>query len=187
MRRRLQDVIAAKRRDLIESSIATYAMRFSHVLPADFLHGLSVSRRIRHYSNVVVFRAWLAQILEANASLSKAVSLVQAWCDDLGLPVPDKDTGACSRGRGRLELEFLIAVNERIDTNLTECIRLEDTYHGHIVKSIDGSFMALGRHRGEPGRISPTDQPEARLRIPRHGHHGRAQPLPRRMGALRPG
>jgi hypothetical protein len=142
-RRRLQDVIAAKRRGLTESSIATYAMQFSHILPADFLHGLSVSRRIRHYCNVVVFWAWLAQILEANASLSKAVSLVQAWCDDLGLPVPGKDTSAYSKGRARLGSGFLSSVNERINTYLTARIRPEDTYHGHIVKSIDGSSMAL--------------------------------------------
>ena len=143
MRRRLQDVIAAKRRSLADSSIATYAMQFSHILPADFLHGLSVSQRIRHYCNVVVFWAWLAQILETNASLSKAVSLVQAWCADSGLPVPGKDTSAYSKGRGRLKAEFLTSVSERINTYLTARIRPEDTYHGHIVKSIDGSSMAL--------------------------------------------
>lgn len=143
MRRRLQDVIAAKRRSLTESSIATYAMQFSHILPADFLHGLSASQRIRQYCNVVVFWAWLAQILEANASLSKAVSLVQAWCDDLNLPVPGKDTSAYSKARGRLRSEFLTLVGERINTYMSARIRPEDTYHGHIVKSIDGSSMAL--------------------------------------------
>ncbi len=143
IRRRLQDVIAARRRDLTESSIATYAMQFSHVLPAEFLHGLSVSKRIRQYCNVVVFWTWLAQILEGNASLSKAVSLVQAWCDDAGLPVPTKDTGAYSKGRGRLPVEFLVAANERINARLSARIRPEDTYQGHVVKSIDGSSMAL--------------------------------------------
>ena len=142
-RRRLQDVIAAKRRELNESSIATYAMQFSHVLPADFLQGLSVSRRIRQYCNVVVFWVWLAQILEANASLSKAVSLVQAWCDGLGLPVPGKDTSAYSKGRGRLKTEFLNAVNKRVNSHMAARIRPADTYHGHIVKSIDGSSVAL--------------------------------------------
>ena len=143
MRRRLQDVIAAKRRELTESSIATYAMQFSHILPADFLHGLSISQRIRHYCNVVVFWAWLAQILEANASLSKAVSLVQAWCDDLGLPVPGKDTSAYSKARGRLKSEFLLSVNERVNAHMSARIRPEDTYHGHVVKSIDGSSVML--------------------------------------------
>jgi len=118
-------------------------MQFSHLLPADFLHGLSVSKRIRQYCNVVVFWAWLAQILEANASLSKAVSLVQAWCADAGLPAPNKDTGSYSRGRGRLPLEFLVAVNRRINDRLDARIRPGDTYQGHIIKSIDGSSMSL--------------------------------------------
>jgi hypothetical protein len=49
----MQDVIAAKRRELNGSSIATYAMQFSHILPAGFLHGFSVSKRMRQYCNVV--------------------------------------------------------------------------------------------------------------------------------------
>jgi hypothetical protein len=143
IRRRLQDVIAARRRALTDSSIATYAMQFSHVLPADFLHKLSVSQRIRQYCNVVVFWAWLAQILEANASLSKAVSLVQAWCADANLPVPGEDTGSYSRGRGRLPIEFLTAANTRINAHLAARIQPQDTYQGHIIKSIDGSSMTL--------------------------------------------
>lgn len=118
-------------------------MQFSHILPAGFLHGLSVSQRVRHYCNVVVFWTWLSQILEANASLSKAVSLVQAWCEDAGLPVPGEDTGAYSRGRGRLPLEFLDAANRRINDHLSARIRPADTYLGHVVKSIDGSSVVL--------------------------------------------
>ncbi len=91
----------------------------------------------------MVFRASLARILEGNASLSKAVSLVLAWCHDLGLPVPGKDTNAYSRGRGRLGSDFLISVGERINTHLTSRIRPGDTYQGSVVKSIDGSSMAL--------------------------------------------
>lgn len=143
IRRRLQDVIADKRRALADSSIATYAMQFSHILPAEFLQGLSVSKRIRQYCNVTVFWAWLAQILEANASLSKGVSLIQAWCKDAGLPAPGMDTGAYSRGRGRLPMEFLEAVNQQVNDRLNARIRPEDTYRGHVVKSIDGSSMAL--------------------------------------------
>ncbi len=159
MRRRLQDVIAAKRRSLRESSVSTYAMQFSHILPADFLHGLSVSKRIRHYCNVVVFWTWLAQIFEANASLSKAVSLVQAWCDDFDLPVPGQDTGAYSRGRGRLGEEFLVSVNDRVNAHLSARIQPRDTYRGHVVKSIDGSSVALddtGKNQAEYPQ--PTSQ-----------------------------
>ena len=64
VRRRLQDVIAARRRALAESSIASYALLFSHVLPAEFLHAGSGTRRRRHFFNVTVFWDWLAQALE---------------------------------------------------------------------------------------------------------------------------
>lgn len=142
-RRRLQDVIAAQRRKLADSSIASYALQFSHILPADVLHGFSASQRVRHYCNVVVFWAWLAQILEANASLSKAVSLVQAWCADCNLPIPGSDTGAYSRARSRLGLAFLFSVHKRINDYLTARIKRRDTYQGHVVKSIDGSTFTL--------------------------------------------
>lgn len=143
MRRSLQAVIAARRRELAESSIATYAMQFSHILPREYLEELSVSERLRVYCNVVVFWAWLAQILEANASLSKAVSLVQCWCGEAGLPVPGSSTGAYSRGRSRLGMKFLRAVSQRVNHYLKARIQDEDTYKGHVVKSIDGSSLAL--------------------------------------------
>lgn len=143
LRRSLQDAIAAKRKQLTESSIATYALQFSHILPAEFMAGNSLSRRVRHYCNVVVFWAWLAQILEANASLSKAVSLIQSWCDEAGLPRPSGDTGGYSKGRGRLGIEFLQAVQARINIHLNARVRPEDTYQGHVVKSIDGSTLEL--------------------------------------------
>lgn len=118
-------------------------MQFSHILPADFLQGLSVSQRVRQYCNVVVFWTWLAQILEANASLSKAVSLVQAWCEDLNLPLPNEDTGAYSRGRGRLPMEFILAAGKRVNEHLNARIQPEDTYLGHVIKSLDGSSLVL--------------------------------------------
>jgi hypothetical protein len=78
IRRNLQDSIAARRKQLAESSISTYALQFSHILPAGFMDEASLSQRVRHFCNIVVFWAWLSQILEANASLSKAVALVQS-------------------------------------------------------------------------------------------------------------
>ena len=142
-RRRLQDVIAARRKALAESSIATYALQFSHVLPAAFLHALSSSERLRHYCNVTVFWAWLSQILEANASCSKAVSLVQAWCDDAGLPRPSSDTGVYCRARGRVKIGFLRAIRRRVNAHLEARVERADKYEGLTVKSLDGSSVGL--------------------------------------------
>jgi hypothetical protein len=143
IRRRLQDAIAAKRRALAESSIASYALQFSHVLSAEFLHAQSGTRRRRHYCNVTVFWAWLAQALEANASCSKAVSLVQSWCEDAGLPRPSSDTGAYCKARGRVGLGFLRAARAKVVAHMSAGIRPEDKYEGLTVKSFDGSSVQL--------------------------------------------
>jgi len=143
IRRRLQELIATRRRAFAESSIASYALQFAHILPADFLHKHSSSKRLRHYCNVVVFWAWLAQILEANASCSKAVSLVQAWCDEAQLPRPAADTGAYCKARNRLKLSFLRTIRMRVNAWLKARVRYEDKYKALVVKSLDGSSVQL--------------------------------------------
>ena len=55
IRRNLQDSIAARRKQLAESSISTCALQFSHILPAGFMDEASLSQRVRHYCNIVVF------------------------------------------------------------------------------------------------------------------------------------
>lgn len=143
IRRNLQYSIAARRKQLAESSISTYALQFSHILPAGFMDEASLSQRVRHYCNIVVFWAWLSQILEANASLSKAVALVQSWCEEAGLPRPCGDTGGYSKGRSRLKIGFLQSVGAKVNAHLDARICPEDTYRGHVVKSIDGSSLEL--------------------------------------------
>ena len=143
IRRRLQDVIAARRKALLGSSIASYALQFSHILPADFLDELSASKRRRHYCNTNIFWAWLAQILEANASCSKGVSLVQAWCADANLPAPAADTGAYCKARKRIGRAFLRALRGRVNAHLAARVRPDDKYEGLVVKSIDGSSVQL--------------------------------------------
>ena len=172
IRRRLQEVFAAKRRALADSSIATYVMQFGHILSADFLRRHSSSKRERHYDNVTLFWAWLAQILEANASCSKAVSLVQAWSVEVGLKVPSGDTGAYCKARNRIKLSFLRLVRERVNAWLNSRIRDENKYKGLVVKSLDGSSVQTRRHAGESAALSPAKFAEAGLRFPGHGHQG---------------
>ena len=114
----MQDSIAAKSKQPAEYSIATYAPQFFHFLPAEIISGNSLPRRVRHHCNVAVFWAWLAQMVEANSSLPKAVGLLQSRCDEAGLPRPSEDPGGYSKGRGRLKIEFLPAVQARISSHL---------------------------------------------------------------------
>jgi hypothetical protein len=53
---------------------------FEDVLPSSVLGELDPTRRQRHFGHLPVFWAWLAQILEGNASCSKALGFIQSWC-----------------------------------------------------------------------------------------------------------
>lgn len=48
------------------------------MLPGEFLASIDPTERQRSFGHIPVFRAWLAQILEANASCQKAVGLIQS-------------------------------------------------------------------------------------------------------------
>lgn len=85
-------------RQLIQSSISGYGVMFSNVLPSDFLSEIDPTKRQRLYGHLPVFWAWIGQIMETNASCTKAVSMVQAWCRTLGLPVPSSDSSPYCQG-----------------------------------------------------------------------------------------
>ncbi len=63
-------------------------MLFEDVLSGDFLTSIAPTLRQRSFGHLPVFWAWLAQILEANASCQKAVGLIQSWCRTCNLPLP---------------------------------------------------------------------------------------------------
>jgi len=65
-----------------------YALLFEPILASEFLQQINSTKRERVYGAVPTFWAWLAQILEFNASCAKAVSMVQTWNIALGLPLP---------------------------------------------------------------------------------------------------
>ena len=116
---------------------------FSNVLPPEFLSEIDPTKRQRLYGHLPVFWAWIGQILETNASCTKAVSMVQAWCRALGLPVPSSDSSPYCQGRMRLHDGFLRQVDTRIRSVLEGRITSRDRWRGHPLKAIDGTTVTL--------------------------------------------
>ena len=142
-KRKRQDIFLKHRAALIASSLGEYALQFEPFLPAELLDELSSSKRERHYGNVTTFWAWVSQIIDENASCSKAVSLVQSWCAEAQLPVPSSDTGGYCMARKRLTMSFLKGVNGHLSNLMSRRIRPEDRWHGHVLKAIDGTSVKL--------------------------------------------
>ena len=142
-KRRAQAAIQATRRLLIKDSLCGYALIFQSVLPAAFLSAINPTKRERHFGHLPVFWAWLGQILEANASCTKALSMIQAWARASNLPVPGSDSSAYCRARGRIKDEFLIQIDARIQQTLQRRIQDRDRWRGHELKAIDGTSVTL--------------------------------------------
>lgn len=142
-KRRLQAAIRQRRGAAIRDSICGYALLFERFLPAAFLRDHDPTVRNRHFGHIPVFWAWLAQILEANASCSKAVSLIQAWSRSAGLPVPTGESSGFCQARQRVHIDFLAAILTRINSSLGANARPCDLWHGHVLKAMDGSSVQL--------------------------------------------
>ncbi len=142
-KRSLQEQISRERQKLSTCALSDLALLFGSLLPGDFLQLITFNKRKRVYTEVVVFWAWLGQVLMFNASCNKAVTMIRSWCSNQNLPAPSEGNGAYCTARKRLRLEFLQMIFQHIVKTLNNRIRPEDRWKGLVVKSIDGSSVHL--------------------------------------------
>jgi len=142
-KRSLQEKIIAGRRKLSFCGLSDFALLFESLIPAEFLDKIAFDQRKSVYTEIVVFWAWLGQILLLNASCKKAVSMIRSWCLAHNMPVPKENNAAYCTARKRLRLEFLQSIFQHINEVLTRRIRQEDRWHDLVVKSIDGTSVQL--------------------------------------------
>ena len=158
-RRRFQAGIRRLRESLAGESLSGYAVMFADVLPAGFLRRIDRTKRDRHFGHMPVFWAWLAQILEGNASCSKAIGFIQSWCRAQGLPVPSRDTSSYCKARLRLSDAFLNDVCRRVDEVLAQGERDRDRWHGFTHKAVDGTTVKLAdTEQNQRAYPQPTGQ-----------------------------
>jgi Transposase DDE domain len=142
-KRRLQAAIRQSSAIITRRSLSGYAVLFEDVLSGDFLTSIDPTLRQRSFGHLPVFWAWLAQILEANASCQKAVGLIQSWCRTCNLPVPSSDTSSYCKARCRLSLSFIQAVHQRICGHLSSRVTTENQWCGFTLMAMDGSSVHL--------------------------------------------
>lgn len=143
------------------NSLSGYSVLFADVLPPDFLTAIDPTARQRSFGHLPVFWAWLAQILEANASCQKAVGHIQSWAATCGLPVPSSDTSSYCKARGRMDLDFLKGIHRRICRHLGSRVAGRDTWNGLNLKADDGSSVQLMDAAGNQAAYpQPTSQKE---------------------------
>lgn len=142
-KRRLQAAIRRTSAVITRRCLSGYAVLFEDIIPGEFLASIDPTERQRNFGHIPVFWAWLAQILEANASCQKAVGLIQSWCRASKLPVPSSDTSSYCKARCRLQLSFLQQIHQRVITHLNSRIGVRDQWNGFTLKAMDGSSVQL--------------------------------------------
>ena len=128
---------------LLSQSICDYGQLFSRVLPIETLAQAQLCVRQLCYPEIVTFWAWIAQLLEENASCAKAVTMVQNWYQQAGLAVPAFGTSSFCRARSRLSNEFLDAVREALRSFVEARVEAHHLWRGHRLKAIDGTSVRL--------------------------------------------
>ena len=171
------------RSSVIRDSLSGYAVLFSNVLPQRFLRRIDPTSRQRSFGHVPVFWAWLAQILEGNASCQRALGLLQAWYQACELPVPGSGTSGYCQGRLRLTTDFL---HEGASPRARgSCDGLAATSTSGTGCSSRPSTAVLLQLSDTPANQQDYPQPSchtARLRLSSDGHYRPAQSQPRRLG-----
>ena len=111
--------------------------------PAKLLAG-SPKNRNRHFPTLVVFRAFLSQVLSRNASCRDTLSGVQAWAAARKKPVPGNNTSAYCQARARLGLDTLRAVFNALGAWIERrCEGQLPLLAGRVVRVIDGTGLSM--------------------------------------------
>lgn len=142
-KRRAQAAIRRARSIITKRSLSGYLVLFEDVLSGEFLESIDPTKRQRSFGHIPVFWAWLAQILEANASCSRAVSLIQSWCQSCKLPAPSSGNSSYCQARQRIKMSFLKQIHDRVVMSLERGVSRRDLWQDFNLKAMDGSSVQL--------------------------------------------
>ena len=104
----------------------------------------SPNNRNRLFPTLVVFWAFLSQVLTRNASCRAALSSVQAWASARHKPAPGNNTSAYCQARARLGIDTLRAVFKAVgDWINRRCEGQLPLLAGRVVRVIDGTGISM--------------------------------------------
>jgi len=123
------------------------ALPLAQVLPEAVMQQVFAAQGIRYrqtlYTPIVVVWAWVAQVLDADKSLSNAVKRIIAWLAAEDAVVPSADTGAYSKARQRLPLAVLKPLLGHTAAALESEVQPAQRWCGRRVKAYDGTSVLM--------------------------------------------
>lgn len=146
-KRRQLEAARLERDRLRGRSITDLRTVFADVLPVEKMEAANSAgpgdRRRRLFPQVIVFWAWVSQLLEFNASCNKALTLIQSWYSNSGLKVPGFNSSSYCRARAGLSDEFLDGAGAMVEGFAEARVEPHHLWYGHRPKAIDGTSVRL--------------------------------------------
>jgi len=99
--------------------------------------------RNRIFTPMILFWAYLNQLMMNNISCVGIVKKVQSWTIYRRLSIPSSNTSAYCQGRSRLSLEFLTSVGTHVLDCLQKRLSKNDLWFGHQVVVLDGTGLSM--------------------------------------------
>jgi hypothetical protein len=95
------------------------------------------------YTPMVTLWAWISQVLDADKSLSNAVSRMIVWLTAADAKVPSTDTGGYSKARSRFSCGVLEQLLRLSAAALAAEVKPEQRWCGRRVKAFDGTSVSM--------------------------------------------
>jgi len=144
---RLSAIEKLLRRDGLPHSLSQYQEAFGHFIPQALLacEVEGINSRSRMFPPVVIFWAFLAQVLERGSSCRDALRRITAWWqfENPKAPLPSTKTGGYGQARLRLADPVLAQIGTHLAEQLERNLPSEERWLGRRVKIIDGTTASM--------------------------------------------
>jgi len=140
-KRKNQDIVASDFQSLQLKDGGELSQQLHHEIPAQLLADHTESARERIYTDIVVFWAFLGQVLSDDKSCKKAVSRVKQWLRRKGKPEPSSATTSYCNARMRLPVDMLQAVNTHLYDQLDRELPRDSLWRGFSIFAEDGTSV----------------------------------------------
>jgi len=142
-KRKNQDIVAAEFKRINESGPGQLSQQLQGEIPPTLLASLSQTQRIRFYSNVVTFWAFLGQVISEDQSCARAVSRVRQWFRMKKQKMPSSDTSSYCEARQNLPIEMLKEVNHHVYRQLDAELPTSSLWRGFRILAEDGTSASM--------------------------------------------
>jgi hypothetical protein len=128
-------------------SLSQYQEAFGEFIPQALLarRKSGVNSRTRLFTSVLIFWAFLAQVLERGSSCRDALRRLIAWGrqENPDAPMPSTDTGGYCQARARLSTETIGDIGTHLAERLVRHVPAAELWHGRRVKIVDGTTASM--------------------------------------------